>query len=152
MLALYCVVGSYRWVVPASAVVEVLPAIRWESAAGHGGAGNLGAVLGLIRYRGVVIPCLSVEESTLQRSPQLSQRFLVIQGSLPEFPEPVQMALAVDRVLDLRAFTPQNRGLNPSTTASSRGSWFADQDGVLKLFDVAEWLQRAYAQGEPCKA
>ena len=140
MLALYFTVGRERLTVPASFVIEVLPAVELQPARPNP---NGIVVLGLLRHRGRVVPLVDPTGQASVWEPRLSRRIIVVEASLPGESVPRRIGLSADRVLDLRPIMT-NALHAASDEASSFDAAFADEEGIVRRIDVVDWVRRVH--------
>ena len=141
MLCLFLRAGTERLAVPASSVVEVVPAVRL-----HPAPGGPPWLAGLFRFRGSVTPVLDLHR-LIEGSPcpvRLSTRIVVIEAQVNNGPR--HLGLLAERVTDLKALTTIGAGykFGQAPTGPDLGPIVADAEGVVRIPDINKLVPLAY--------
>jgi chemotaxis-related protein WspB len=126
--------------VPASAVVEVVPAVRL-----HPLVGAPPWVAGVFRYRGTVTPVLDLHRvATGEACPiRLSSRVVIVHDVTGAEPRPLgQLA---ERIADLKPQAVSGPAFSPGLPAGGPelGPLVADSEGVVRLPDLTRLVPAA---------
>lgn len=142
MLCLYLQAGSERLAVPASAVVEVIPRVRF-----HPVAGAPPWLAGVFRFRGAVTPVIDLHQvATSEACPvRLSTRIAIVHD--PSGSGARALGLLAERVTDLKPLTISGPAFSarPIAGGLDLGPLVADPEGVIRLPDLGRLV--AAAQG-----
>lgn len=134
MLTLCFNVGDLRLALPGTCIVEVLPrhVLRPVALAPP-------AVVGLLQFRGALVPVVDLCRLVLQREcrPLLSSRLIIV--ALPHAAGQRMVGLLAENVLDLVSSTETISGLQLAD-APWLGEHLADQPGLPQLLDVDRLL------------
>lgn len=141
MLCLYLNAGSERLAIPASRVLEVVPAVRL-----HRPAGVPDWVAGVFRYRGAVTPVIDLPRlaSGSTGTARLRTRIVLVEYPTPDGPRP--LGLLAERVTDLGELNTSGAEYAPVAVGDGPdlGPMVADAEGVVRLPTVERLVPLAH--------
>ena len=126
---------------PASSVVEVVPAVQL-----HPAPGGPPWLAGLFRFRGSVTPVLDLHR-LIEGTPcpvRLSTRIVVIEAQVNNGPK--HLGLLAERVTDLKTLATIGAGykFGQVATGPDLGPIVADAEGVVRIPDISKLVPLAY--------